>query len=206
MTGLDLRHHIEFRRARRRRRRRLACVPGRIVHAACSCAPTTRDRLAGNSTSSRRLPRESNVRSLGVFSLAMWPRAAIAAEPQCCPNSRFPLRRSAAIHRDRIRKRWSSANDRRPRTALYWLSTSWVANEACVMAALTARRFRNQFTPEYADFTRTDFTCDAPISGNHMRAFPRPAAKNATTLSNSSQNLASPLRRPAGSASGAGRV
>ena len=110
MTGLDLRCHIEFRGAHHfgSAAGRLALRgPGRIVdrrHA--RCAPSARDRP--DETRPRRAGCRAHRRSaaLGVFSLARRPRSAIAAEPQCCPNSdKFLFRRCPAIGRDRVRQR-----------------------------------------------------------------------------------------------------
>src|SRR3954468_86424 len=75
------------------------------------------------------------MRSLGVFSLAVRPRDAIAAEPQCCPNSDSslladapPLAATASLRgRSRANRLMSSKGGD-------WLNTSSLADFACTMA------------------------------------------------------------------------
>src|ERR1700729_414683 len=94
-------------------------------------------------SASRRLPRASKVRSLGVFSLARRPRAAISADPQCCPNSDNSFSAAAPpLAATASASDLSSPNRSTSSNGGDWLSTSWVADDDEVMGRFLGYRER----------------------------------------------------------------
>ena len=109
MSGLDLRSHVEFCRAhhfRRRTARGFALGrPGRIVDAGMGAV--RHQFMIGRMEFDlvAPVPRASNSRSFGGFSLARRPRAAIAADPNACRTPTFRRGCGSAVRSHRLRQR-----------------------------------------------------------------------------------------------------
>src|SRR3981081_3681482 len=73
----------------------------------------------------------------------MRPRTAIAAEPQCCPNSdNYACAEAPPLAATASASGRSTANRSTSSNGGDWLSTSWVADEGWVMAVPGDRKFR----------------------------------------------------------------